>query len=305
MNQDYEQGLSHIESGNFTTAVEHLRRAVQSHTDPVEAWSALGSAWLGLNERKQARIALQQALEINPQHSISHRTLARVDLSGPHYLVMLQRIHASLRPERYIEVGVFRGASLALAHPDTLAIGIDPEPQLDLSTLPEKHQVVCDTSDHYFASGQLADQCQGKAVNLAFIDGMHQFEYALRDLIALERHANAETILLVHDCYPLNALTAEREQKTGFWSGDIWKLVLCLQTFRPDLTLELLPCPPTGLCVIRNLNPASRVLSEQLETIYQRYIDMDFQVIETNRAAKLGLLTLEETESRPYLQEFR
>ena len=104
----------------------------------------------------------------------------------------------------------------------------------------------------------------GKAVDLAFIDGMHLFEYALRDFSNLERLCTPHSTILVHDCYPLDRQTADRERTTLFWSGDIWRLILLLKKYRPDLEINVIAAPPTGLGVIRNLDPASRVIADNL-----------------------------------------
>ena len=44
------------------------------------------------------------------------------------------------------------------------------------------------TSDDFFASHDLAQVLGGRPVDLAYIDGMHQFEFALRDFMNLERY---------------------------------------------------------------------------------------------------------------------
>src|SRR5258706_5348979 len=56
----------------------------------------------------------------------------------------------------------------------------------------------------------------------------------------------------------LPIFTAARERVDAFWSGDVWKLVPCLKKYRPDLSIHTIASAPTGLPVIRNLDPASR-----------------------------------------------
>ena len=58
---------------------------------------------------------------------------------------------------------------------------------------------------------------------------MHHFEYALRDFMNLERFSNPASTILIHDCLPIDEITADRERSTTIWSGDIWRLILLLR----------------------------------------------------------------------------
>ena len=65
------------------------------------------------------------------------------------------------------------------------------------------------TSDAFFADHDLA-LFFPRGVDLAFIDGMHRFEFLLRDFINTERRCHARSIVLLHDCLPRNCRMAER-----------------------------------------------------------------------------------------------
>jgi hypothetical protein len=125
---------------------------------------------------------------------------------------------------------------------------------------------------------------------MCFIDGMHNFEFALRDFSGAERLATASSTILVHDTFPLNRVTADRDRTTTFWSGDIWRMVLALKKYRPDLRVHTIATAPTGLTVIRGLDPKSRVLGEQLETIVAEFLALDYSAIEGNKAAAVNLM---------------
>ena len=47
---------------------------------------------------------------------------------------------------------------------------------------------------------------------LVFIDGLHLFEQVLRDLINVERHSTTDTVVLLHDCLPLDEVTSGRRR---------------------------------------------------------------------------------------------
>ena len=104
---------------------------------------------------------------------------------------------------------------------------------------------------HFFAHHDVGALFGGARIELAFIDGMHRFEFALRDFAAVERLADRQATILVHDCYPLDRRTAERVRSTVFWSGDCWRLILALKKHRPDLAINTIATAPTGLAVVR------------------------------------------------------
>jgi len=214
--------------------------------------------------------------------------LANLDLPGAYYLDVLSAIHSHLRPRTYLEIGVETGQSIALARPETRAIGIDPAPKLKMQ-LGSRTSIVATTSDDYFATRDVRADLEGLPIDLAFIDGMHRFEFALRDFVNIEKHAAPDSTILIHDCYPLNRLTAERERQTVFWSGDAWRLVLVLRKYRPDLSVNVIATAPTGLGVVRRLDPASRVLGERLEEIGREFLALDYSVLDIDKPGMLAL----------------
>lgn len=193
----------------------------------------------------------------------------------PPYVTLLDRIHRHLRPRSYVEIGVDTGASLALALPGTVAVGVDPAPNV-VSPLGRQARVYEMASDDFFASVTKADALAGRPLDLAFIDGMHHFEYAFRDFINLERWADPQTTILVHDCYPPNEQMADRVRHAVGWAGDIWKLIVCLGRERPDLTVNVLDVGPSGLAVISHLDPTSTVLSDRYDALVEEFVPLPF-----------------------------
>ena len=155
---------------------------------------------------------------------------------------------------------------------------------------PANVRVYRETSDDFFARYSPRAELGGQPVELAFIDGMHHFEYALRDFINIERCCSRASVILIHDCYPLDERTAQREQVTGFWSGDIWRLMLLLRTHRPDLVVRTIATPPTGLGIVVNPDPASQVLADRLDELIAEYLAKDFSVLATGKPEALGLI---------------
>ena len=204
----------------------------------------------------------------------------------PEYYYLLRELHLLLRPAHYLEIGVQYGESLCLAEPETQTIGIDPEPEI-------RHELTANTtvfpekSDDFFAARKKEDVLGNGVIDLAFIDGMHLFESVLDDFIHVERWAGPHTIVLIHDTVPADALSVKRERQTRFWTGDVYKFVLCLKEFRPDLKIYNLNIGPSGLCFVGNLNPASTVLSDRRSEIVNRFMDIEYSTIAPNRDSLL------------------
>jgi SAM-dependent methyltransferase len=182
------------------------------------------------------------------------------------YLQVLQTLHETLQPSLYLEIGVRRGHSLALAR--GAAIGVDPAPEL-AEALPASTRLFPIASDDFFRD--LAAQEMTAPPDLAFIDGMHLFEYALRDFMHVERLATPTTLVVIDDIFPSHPAQAERHRRTRVWTGDIWKLASCLAELRPDLVLIPLDTEPTGLLLVAGLNRDNRVLWNQYNPIVRRF----------------------------------
>jgi hypothetical protein len=178
-----------------------------------------------------------------------------------YYIGFFERVHRSLAPRSYLEVGVDTGQSLRLAA--CPALGFDPDPNLT-APLAEHQQLVELPSDDAFASGAVAAL---GPVDLAFIDGMHLFEYVLRDFMNVEANAHAGTVVLVDDTCPAHPVQAERTRVSRFWTGDVWRLVPVLRRFRPDLNLILVDTDPTGILMVLGLDPHNRVLWDRFDEV--------------------------------------
>jgi hypothetical protein len=178
-----------------------------------------------------------------------------------------------MKPEWYLEVGTETGRSLALVQGN--AIAIDPQFRIDRNLrYPSQLHMFQMTSDDFFATDFL--KRNDIRIDLAFLDGMHHFEYLLRDFINAERGSKPESLIILHDCVPYNHLMAQRDwdkNKTISWTGDVWKLLPILKRHRPDLKVEILDCAPTGLVMISELNPADTILDAEYKTIIGEWLE--------------------------------
>lgn len=180
----------------------------------------------------------------------------------------LKALHELLQPQSYLEVGVQHGWSLELSKAP-ISFGIDPQPLVPWSN------VIRAESDAVWADADLITQLYPEGIDFAFIDGMHRFEYALRDFIAIMKHAHEKTVVVFDDVLPRNEVEANRVQCPGDWTGDVWK-IRALQPFRPDLKFRLVDTEPTGTLVVTGFpgprKPLSDLRRDVLDRVYESLV---------------------------------
>lgn len=285
----YAHGLAEYQRGSFATALAAMHEALAIDPGNADIHYAIAKCHRALGNQGDMQSAFKAALAANADHLPTHRLLSNIALPGPDFRERIAAIHDHVRPRAYLEIGVAQGRTIALARPDTVAIGVDPEPRIEPPLGPNV-QIFPLPSDEFLARSELTSIFNVHPLDLAFIDGMHNFEFALRDFIGVERLSTMKSTILIHDTYPLDRVTADRNRTTVFWSGDTWRLVLALKKYRPDLSIHTIATAPTGLTVIRNLNPGSRVLAERRETIIAEFLTVDYSALDHDKSATLNVV---------------
>jgi hypothetical protein len=187
----------------------------------------------------------------------------------------LSLCHALLRPNTYLEIGVDQGRSLALALDGTRAVGVDPNPCVRYP-LGQRVEITEDQSDNFFESNVPTDLFHGCPVDLGFIDGLHLFEQALRDFNNTERLCHRNSLLILDDCVPPSEAYTQRQACDGVWTGDVWKLLVALAQYRPDLRITLLDLYPAGLAIIDNLDPTSTKIQSHESRLMTEFTSIPF-----------------------------
>jgi hypothetical protein len=282
------RGTAKRETGRVREAMDDFVCVERLAPDAPDCFFELAACSYLLGDRKLALEYCERGRRVAPDWPQLFALMAQIKLDGEVYFKVLARILEHLKPRSYVEIGVFEGDSLRLAQPLTRAIGIDPEPRLT-SPLRDNQRVFAETSDAFFANHDLRAELGGLPVDLAFIDGMHHFEFALRDFANLERHCTRQSTILIHDCYPLDRESADRRPRSVNWSGDIWRLIVLLKKYRPDLRINVIGTPPTGLGVVQNLDPASRFLMENHDRLYEEFLALDYSYLDSDTPQKLNL----------------
>ena len=206
--------------------------------------------------------------------------------------------HEVIAPACYLEIGVQAGRSLALAK--RRAIGVDPAPKLErpLAAGAELHTA---TSDDFFEF--LAAKTLGQPLDMAFIDGMHLFEFVLRDFMAIESRSSPYGLVVVDDIFPNHPLQAERVRRTRTWMGDVWRLAQALREYRPDLVLLPLDTEPSGLLLVAGLNPKSTVLRDAYNPLVGRFAEPATPTASV--LARVGALDPRDPLVRSFLERLR
>lgn len=192
-----------------------------------------------------------------------------------HYIEFLTRLHAAVPLDWYLEIGCRSGHSLSPARCRT--IGVDPDFALKAGVQGSKPELLLfqTTSDAFFSTGFL--ERNAIRLSLSFIDGMHLVEYVLRDFINLERRSRPGGAIMIHDCCPWTHDMTTREVPAivnRAWTGDVWKIVPILARWRPELSVMVLGCRPTGLAIVGGLDPENRVLADAYREVLAEYGDL-------------------------------
>ena len=159
----------------------------------------------------------------------------------------LKTLHSLLKPRTYVETGVQLGQSLTLSR--VPSIGIDPAFSIVKELLADVH-LARTTSDEFFARKAPMAHLRKPVVDLAFIDGMHLAEYALRDYLAVERFTTPASVIVFDDMLPRSIDEAARYRHTTAWTGDVYKAAQALRDLRPDVIVLDVDTQPTGVVVV-------------------------------------------------------
>lgn len=204
-----------------------------------------------------------------------------VELTGELYTETLKRFHDILKPRTYLEIGTMFGATLALSN--CRSIAVDPKFYLQGDVLGRKPscQLFQMTSDAFF-EGQNPKSLLNAPIDMAFLDGMHLFEFLLRDFKNTEKHCKKNSIIFIHDCIPHDQYNTtrsisdpdrEKSSHKDWWTGDVWKILPALKKYRPDLAVTVLDALPTGLVLVTNLDPSSTTLDDLYQKIVSEFLD--------------------------------
>lgn len=184
------------------------------------------------------------------------------------------------RYSSYLEIGVNTPAQPGWSH-DSIHVeskhGVDPAPEVR-STFPM-------TSDEFFAKHIT------QKYDLIFVDGLHLFEQAYRDIINSLKWLSDGGTIVVHDCNPTEEITQRRERASDAWHGDVWKAILKLRTENRNINIVTIDTDEVCAVITRG-HQALLPLETKPETMYA------YEYFDGHRQDILHLMSVEEFTRR-------
>ena len=158
----------------------------------------------------------------------------------------INRIFEGVGLDTYLEIGIEHGSNLRDVQAGR-SVGVDPNPTgqaVDFAEHIEIHRV---TSDEYFDHLDPLTR-----FDCVFIDGLHEFEQSLRDLLWSMAFSHDRTVFILddtrpdtyHGALPLSRQPGEVREAMGSpshgWMGDVYKTLAFVNDFVPQLSFASL-----------------------------------------------------------------
>lgn len=136
------------------------------------------------------------------------------------------------------------------------------------------------TSDEFF------EKMSQHFYDIVFVDGLHIFEQAYRDIVNSLKWLSPNGTIVVHDCNPTTEITQRRERASDAWHGDVWKAIVKLRMENIDLTIHTVDTDE-GCAIIRSGSQILLPVSSD-EDPY------DYSFLEGRRVEALNLISVEQ-----------
>jgi glycosyltransferase involved in cell wall biosynthesis len=170
----------------------------------------------------------------------------------------------------YLEIGVntqaqpgynWEGVDVLLKH------GVDPNVDTTYKM----------TSDDFFETHV------SQKYDLIFIDGLHLYEQAYRDIQNALRFLTERGTIVVHDCIPHSEVTQRRIRDSDAWHGDVWKAVVNLRFSDPTLDISTVDTDE-GCAIIRRGKQTVLTVPPELDIF-------DYKTFEQNKNLMLNIIS--------------
>jgi hypothetical protein len=111
------------------------------------------------------------------------------------------------------------------------------------------------TSDTFFKSNK-------KKFDFIYVDGLHTYEQAIKDIKNALVFLNENGIILLHDCLPKKIWNQIVPRIYGHWNGDVWKAIVETRTWNHVDTVTIIADHGLGL-IKKNKN--SNILMDKIK----------------------------------------
>ncbi len=196
----------------------------------------------------------------------------------------------------YLEIGVFRGTNFFPIRAKK-KIAIDPEFRIGgiknffnrVTNTTNKNAAYFEMESDRFFAEKAQSVLKDGGISISLIDGMHEYQYALRDAENVLDYLADDGVVVMHDCNPAteDANVSFQEWKdrnyAGVWNGDVWKAIMHLRSTRNDINVFVLDCD-YGLGIITKGKQ-----EKQLNFTPEEIKAFTYQDLEKNRKEWLNL----------------
>ena len=117
--------------------------------------------------------------------------------------------------KKYLEIGVQYPESNYLKVNAEYKVGVEPNPVGDW----DNKNIIAVTSDEWFTDLE-------ETYDIVFIDGLHERDQCLRDILNSLNHLNEGGCILVHDCLPTEEYQTTIQDNNREWTGDVYKSIV-------------------------------------------------------------------------------
>lgn len=220
---------------------------------------------------------------------------------------IIQRIIDKTGAVTYLEIGVNKGRAFLKIRarekfgvdPNLAIPGIKKTQWLMRNPSNLRARYFEKTSDDFFESFE-----PGISFDVVFIDGLHTYEQAMKDVMHSLQQLSARGIIILHDCNPSNKAAAcpaesiehakamNPDSWNDQWNGDVWKAICHLRCTRNDLNVFVLNCDH-GVGIVSKGRPET--LLDITET---QLSGMTYDDLASNRTELLNL------KAEAYLDQF-
>lgn len=209
-------------------------------------------------------------------------------ISGYNKVYIIQDAVNLLNAKTYLEIGVHEGSVFKQVIADSLTckIAVDPIRHEKMNNLQSNEHFFQKTSDDFFLDDAqiiLKDQ----SIDIAFIDGLHEFNQVIRDFYNVEKYMSDDGIIIIHDCNPLKEINQIDRPQDQVWNGDVWKLPFYIISKRSDLHFKTLNCDH-GIGIVYGFN--KKTCKELDFSEVKRIKKLDFNFLKKNRKQNLNLV---------------
>ena len=233
---------------------------------------------------------------------------------------IIQDIFDKIKGKTYLEIGIAEGRNFVKVKAKN-KIGVDPKiippkvrRKIKINRLIGKNIKYFQMKSNDFFKNEAEKLFKKNKSDVAFIDGLHEYHQVLRDVENCLKYLTDKGVIVLHDCNPHSEIVAmpekvrnkvkkkreeakdkikkERLTETNVWTGDVWKAVVSIRSFKKEVKVFTLKSN-RGLGIITRGNPENIINYSKKEIEEMTYADL-----EKNREKFLNL------KDKEYLTEF-